>query len=238
MSKNKSLFLLIKYFIYQMNETRKLGKPIYPPISDIFYYFNVNRNRVASSFDVELPWISLGALRFLKKIMQKEMVVFEYGSGGSTIFFSKLVSQVISVEHSPEWFQLLEKVLRKKEISNVDLNLVLPENKNNREIIIESRRFPELIGFDFFNYVNIINKFEKSNFDLVFIDGRARVACFEACVSKVKPGGFIVLDNSERLEYEKVMSDYSTWVIYKYYGPVVQELIFSETTIFKKPILN
>jgi len=42
-------------------------------------------------------WITFGATDFLKKIANDKMRVFEYGSGGSTLFWSERVNHVISV---------------------------------------------------------------------------------------------------------------------------------------------
>ena len=37
--------------------------------------------------DLEIPWFSYAAIDFLEDYLQPEMSVFEYGTGGSTLFF-------------------------------------------------------------------------------------------------------------------------------------------------------
>src|SRR3981081_59638 len=39
--------------------------------------------------DLELPWFSYAAIDFLEDFLQPHMTVCEYGSGGSTLFFSR-----------------------------------------------------------------------------------------------------------------------------------------------------
>ena len=39
----------------------------------------------------ELPWITFGAIDFLKQKTVKGMMVFEYGSGSSTLFWAKRI---------------------------------------------------------------------------------------------------------------------------------------------------
>jgi hypothetical protein len=48
--------------------------------------------------DDQIPWITFEARHFVERVLTPESIVFEYGSGGSTLF-SKRVKQVISVEH-------------------------------------------------------------------------------------------------------------------------------------------
>jgi tRNA A58 N-methylase Trm61 len=56
----------------------------------------------------------------------------------------------------------------------------------------------------------ILNSFENS-YDLVIVDGRNRCRCLANARSKVKVGGMLCLDNSERTEYEKAMSLLKDW---------------------------
>ncbi|MDM8553380.1 hypothetical protein QUF75_01435 [Desulfococcaceae bacterium HSG7] len=51
------------------------------------------------------PWIAFGAIRFLEKHLHEDMHVFEYGIGGSTLFFAKRVKAVVSIEHDKEWYE-------------------------------------------------------------------------------------------------------------------------------------
>lgn len=69
------------------------------------------------------------------------MIVFEYGSGGSTLFFQKYVKKIISIEHNRIWYKKMLKFLRKKDISFNSYFLIEPEkplkrNPKKKKIII------------------------------------------------------------------------------------------------------
>src|SRR5579863_2439198 len=61
--------------------------------------------------DLELPWFSYAAIDFLKDYLQPDMSVCEYGSGGSTLFFSHRVKSVHSIEDNSEWFDVISNRL-------------------------------------------------------------------------------------------------------------------------------
>ena len=50
--------------------------------------------------DLEVPWFSYAAIDFLDGFLRPGMMVCEYGSGGSTLFFSKRVRSVVSIDRS------------------------------------------------------------------------------------------------------------------------------------------
>ncbi|WBL41307.1 hypothetical protein PBT90_11120 [Algoriphagus halophytocola] len=231
----KSHWLAIKYFVYQLKFTLDKKKPILPALKYFFYYIRVNTNSPVSSFEKGLPWISYGSLKFLEKRINKEMKVFEYGSGGSTIYFSRKVKQVISIEHNQEWYSSLKIKLKELGINNVKLDLISPEKINSlASKAIKSQSSPIWENYDFTKYVNSINSYENSYFDLIVIDGRVRIECLKNSLNKLKSGGYLLFDNSERERYQNELGKLKTWVSYKNYGPVVQEYSFSETTIFRK----
>jgi hypothetical protein len=123
-----------------------------------------------------LPWITYPAIEFIKRRIQPSMSVFEYGSGGSTIWWSNRVREVISVEHDRDWFEKLREMIGSRaRISHIDL---------------------EYGGA----YAKEIQKY-RSRFDVVVVDGRDRVNCLKNCLSALTPSGVVILDNSERPEY-------------------------------------
>lgn len=147
----------------------------------------------------ELPWITYGAIDYLNSHLPEKSNIFEYGSGGSTLYYSKKAEQLISVEHDKAWFKLLNKELKDKKIKNCEY--ILKESVKSRNALHEyfkSWREPES---SFEDYVTAIGKYGDNTFDLVSVDGRSRVACVREAYKKVKKGGFILMDNSERKEY-------------------------------------
>jgi predicted O-methyltransferase YrrM len=55
------------------------------------------------------------------------MRVFEYGSGGSTLFFGERAKVLVSVEHDREWYKVLKQHLEKRGLRNVEYLLAEPE---------------------------------------------------------------------------------------------------------------
>src|SRR5947209_17002794 len=74
-----------------------------------------------SPLDWEIPWFSYAAIDFLESFLQPQMVAFEYGSGGSTLFLAKRVKYVYSVEDNPEWFERVCQRTNQKKITNVNI---------------------------------------------------------------------------------------------------------------------
>ena len=73
-----------------------------------------------------MPWISFAAVDFLENVLNGNMVVFEYGAGGSTLFFAKRVKRVVSVEHDPGWYREVVREIEKQHIGNCEVQLLEP----------------------------------------------------------------------------------------------------------------
>ncbi len=134
-----------------------------------------------------LPWISFAAIEFLKGFLHERMDVFEYGAGGSTIFFAERVATVTSTEDEGKWVEAVKIELDRRELHNVTL-----------------RHCP----FDFhaavdFTRSDYLHSLPEKMFDLILIDGKeegvpVRPICFRHAEARVRPGGVIVVDDSWR----------------------------------------
>jgi len=90
-------------------------------------------------------------------------------------------------------------------------------------------------GKNFEEYVKTIDKYPDESFDVIVVDGRARPSCIQHSLSKLKSGGYLVVDNSEREYYMAPFKfDEQSWKIWKFAGPVPYIHDFSETTILRK----
>ena len=139
------------------------------------------------------------------------MSVFEYGSGGSTIFISRKVNELISIEHDKAWHSRVSSELSKRGISNYKCLLYEPERKISGEMSVYSCKsytstLAEYVGMSFENYVRSIEKHPDGYFDLVIVDGRARPSCVFHALGKIRPGGYLMLDDTDRQRYEEAMS--------------------------------
>ena len=101
------------WFIYLKSSVKAIaGKFSFSTIADCIRfrgdwkkYLQPGRNPVAD----KTPWITFPAIEAIRKVLQPQFHVFEYGSGGSTLFWSSHVQKVISVEHEEEWYQRIKK---------------------------------------------------------------------------------------------------------------------------------
>lgn len=136
-------------------------------------------HRQKSAVDLDgqpIPWITYPSLTFLEGRVKKEFVVFEYGSGNSTLWWAQRSSAVISCEHDAEWYkQVLTRIP-----SNVDLNHIQLEYGGV--------------------YSNLIKQYTNA-FDVIFIDGRDRVNCVINSLGALKATGVVILDNSDVPDY-------------------------------------
>lgn len=124
-----------------------------------------------------IPWLTYSFLDFLHGRLTNQMTLFEYGSGNSTLYFSKKVKKVDSVEDDLDW---LNKI-----------NSLLPDNATIHHHSLDSA-----------DYERAILKNEEK-YDIILIDGRKRVACIKNSIERVKSDGVIILDDAERSEYSE-----------------------------------
>lgn len=60
-------------------------------------------------------------------------------------------------------------------------------------------------------YNKEIELFPNEYFYLIIVDGRDRVKCIESSIPKLKQGGWLILDNSEREYYQKGIDLMKDW---------------------------
>jgi hypothetical protein len=155
-----------------------------------------------SPLNDEVPWIPFPALRWLERQVHAETRVFEWGSGGSTLFFARRARNVVSVEHHAEWHALVRTRLDQNGLHGCSYRLVLPRALAAGESCSFGSGQRGAEGLDFEAYVKVIAEYPDAHFDLIMIDGRARISCLKASWTKVAVGGHILLDNSNYPRYQ------------------------------------
>ncbi|MCE7997215.1 MAG: class I SAM-dependent methyltransferase [Roseivirga sp.] len=183
----------------------------------------------------ETPWLTPDAIIALNQLLKPDFVALEYGSGRSTLFFSQKVEKLYSVEHHEEWYNHVKQLLAEKEVKNTSLNLIKPDKilseiklSSELQMFISEEDYPNKDNF-FDKYVEYINSFDNDFFDFVLVDGRARKSCALVGVDKLKSGGLLVLDNSERLRYKAVHDTLKDW------PRLFTTTGLTDTTIWLKP---
>jgi len=117
-----------------------------------------------------IPWNTYSYIDFISQRLKKNMSIFEYGSGYSTLYYQKKVNFVASVEHDIGWYNKISLMI-----------------SNNVKLCHEP-----LEGT---TYENAPMKF-KELFSIIIIDGEKRVECMNKAIKYLKDDGVIVLDDS------------------------------------------
>lgn len=172
------------------------------PSSVIFLLpWALSRRANHSAISDEVPWIPFRAVRWLEQRLRPDMRAFEWGSGGSTLFLAKRLSELVSVEHDPTWHAVVAERIRAGGHSNCKYRLIPPSPARPEGTPFGSGQRGST-HLDFESYVRAIEVHPDGYFDLIMIDGRARMACLSAAWSKVRVGGLILLDNSNYDRYQ------------------------------------
>jgi len=123
----------------------------------------------------------------------------------STLYFSVKVKNITSIEHDKNWYNNIKKELVKRNINNCEYFLIEPDkfdDKNSNGINTFNKPGLKVYSkFIFDKYIESIDKYPDNYFDLVFIDGRARLGCIQHSIGKIKIGGYLVMDNSDESKY-------------------------------------
>jgi len=144
------------------------------------------------------PWLVPKSIIEIENLLSKIISpkVLEFGMGNSTIWFHKKFDcEIFSIEHDKEWYNKIKESIKNEKVTLV-LKESMPIDPLNDLLIV--------------SYADSVDHFSDEYFDLILIDGRNRVECFEHSERLLKKGGLLVLDNSERHDYIKIMNDYST----------------------------
>jgi hypothetical protein len=189
--------------------------------------------------DAELPWLTFDAIDELLKRLPPDPVVFEYGSGGSTLFWLKHGSRCTSVEHDAEWFARMRQ--RVGDNSRLDYRLIPPdadpagEDADPSDPQAYRSTDPAFAGQTFRKYARQIDGFPNQHFDVVLVDGRARPSCLMHCAPKVKRGGLLILDNAERDYYTaKAGVALNDFVRNEFFGAGPMTRIMWQTDIYQR----
>ncbi len=198
-----------------------------------------------STLDFRTPWLVFEAIEFLDKWLKKQMVVFEYGSGGSSLFISDRVKTLYSIDHDERWFENVKTVIQHEGIKNIEYKLHRPIAELNelKKDCSAPENYLSCMGefknLNFENYVRSIDTYPDNHFDLVIVDGRSRPSCILHAIPKVKVGGILLVDNADRTYYLRsfpVLREKGKWVEKTFTGhfPYCPASILGTTILFTK----
>lgn len=164
-----------------------------------------------------LPWFTYGAIEFLQRVVRPADSVFEFGAGYSTLWWQAHVQKVASVEHDMQWCERLRPRLRPHvQLQALGANAPASLQAQARLAPFFARRRRTDWPYDvervvrrgladepFVAYAHqAVEAAGEFGFDFVVVDGMARRLCTYIAIQLLKPDGFIVLDNSNRSDYD------------------------------------
>lgn len=228
----KDSFFHIQYWYFKeclrtIKEQKSLGKVLryYPQ------YMKSNLDYSKSPLVLGVPWITFDAIGYMQSLIKPDFKVFEFGSGGSTRFFVERVSEVNSVEHDEAWYLKVKNELGHYHNLNLSWHPGVVVLKYNPDVVLDESDD----NLDYSKYASGICGFPDDYFDLILVDGRARNACVANSLRKLKKGGYLILDNSNRKSYIQSLDKLKSWSSITSFGPSRGSKRFTQTTIYKKP---
>lgn len=117
-----------------------------------------------------VPWYTYPAIEYFNQLDARGLKVFEFGSGNSSLYWARKGADVWSVEHDPNWYESM--IARSAQLRGLSL----------RE---SADAYAQAI------------KDTGQQFDIIIIDGAWRIESAKAAMPYLRPGGMIILDNSD-----------------------------------------
>lgn len=146
-----------------------LGAYVHLPVAIIQWL----RLKLFSSY-VERPWIPPSATRMIQRHLTLGSRVLEIGAGMSTLWLAKRCRSLLSIEADRKWFEQLGVMLAGRGLRHVDLQF----------------RWQADDMSDF-------SSVPDGSLDLCFVDGGPRLECIVAALPKLKPDGWLYVDNTD-----------------------------------------
>lgn len=127
-----------------------------------------------------LPRLNLRTVEFLKRIITPESLIFEIGSGNSTIWFGKQVKKVVALEGSEKWYKRIQGLIEKEGLRNVKVYF--------------DPNYPKK------QFKDILQNEDIIEYDIVLHDGpfkaSSRVMAMKFIYRFVKVGGYLIVDDT------------------------------------------
>lgn len=163
------------------------------------------------------PWIVPASIGWLRRRMRSDWSVLELGSGRSTVWYARRAGRVLSLEDNEYWYPQTKERLDEAGLENVKLRLRPVEE------------FPQEVA-----------GLQDDAFDLVVVDFLeaptvTRIDALKPAMKKVRPGGFLLLDDSDRPGYAEAFELLAGWRLRQFTGVKDEWPEACETAIFRRP---
>jgi predicted O-methyltransferase YrrM len=156
------------------------------------------------------------AIGWLRRRIRGGWSILELGSGRSTAWFARRAGSVISFEDNEYWHRETAERLRSRGLE-VDLRLVPVEEFPAQAASLPDRSF-DLVVVDFLEAPEV-----------------SRIDALRPAREKVRPGGYLLLDDSDRPGYAEAYELLAGWRERRFVGVKDEWPEACETAIFRRP---
>lgn len=165
----------------------------------------------------ERPWIVPAAIGFLRRRIHADWSILELGAGRSTVWFAQRAGRVTSFEDNDYWADETRGRRDELGLENVEL----------RQLPVEG-------------FAAAVEALPDAGFDLVVVDFLetptvTRIDVLKPALKKLKFGGLLLLDDSDRPGYADAFELLARWRFRRFVGVKDGWPEACETGIFRKP---
>jgi predicted O-methyltransferase YrrM len=171
-------------------------KTFYPP-----YAINRMAQMRFAALNPWAPWLTAAAITALQDLLKPADVGFEFGSGRSTVWLARRVRFLYSMEHVPEWYERVRKQLEEAKLTEKVQYHLASGSGHSIDDDHPPNDHPYLKG---------IAAIADDHLDFVLVDGIMRRTCVRFAISKIRPGGLLILDNANRYMSNEYQEGHTT----------------------------
>ena len=132
------------------------------------------------------PSLTPQSIRDLERLLHRDAVGVEWGSGNTTRFFAKRTQHLTSVETDPAYHERVVDSLRAEGVNNVEHVLIEHDFEGEDD---EEEMHRNAV-------VRVLDRFAAASLDYALIDSAPRGCLCHGIAPKLKAGGLLILDNA------------------------------------------
>jgi predicted O-methyltransferase YrrM len=157
-----------------------------------------------------LPYMNYEEICHLTTYISRDTNLLEIGCGSSTLYFSKIVNSIVSIEHDKKWSEQIAKELNYKAKCKWKIHLISPN-------FPQTHTFQPAQPGQFENYLKFIKNLDADQFDVILVDGRDRVNSAVSSMHSLKSGGILIMhDFWYRPRYHSLLKNQEIELIEEY----------------------
>jgi predicted O-methyltransferase YrrM len=163
------------------------------------------------------PWIVPAAIGWLRRRIRSDWSILELGAGRSTLWFALRAGEVLSFEDNEYWADHTRQGLRDAGLENVELRVRPVEELPDAVAALPEAAF-DLVVVDFLESPEV-----------------SRVDALRPAMTKVRRGGYLLLDDSDRPGYADSYEMLVGWKERRFTGIKDEWPEACEPTSFRRP---